>query len=39
MSVRETPRAVARAVEWEFAQSTYAPVLAEVPAALFPWWA
>jgi hypothetical protein len=39
MNVRETPRAVARAVEWEFAQSTYAPVLAEVPAALFPCWA
>lgn len=39
MNVRETPRAVARTVEWEFAQSTYAPVLAEVPAALFPHWA
>lgn len=39
MNVRETPRAVARTVEWEFAQSTYAPVLADVPAALFPCWA
>lgn len=38
MNVRETPRALARAVEWEFAQSTYAPVLAEVPPALFPYW-
>lgn len=35
MNVRETPHTV----EWEFAQSTYAPVLAEVPAALFPYWA
>lgn len=39
MNVRETPRAVAHTVEWEFAQSTYASVLAEVPAALFPYWA
>jgi len=39
MNVRETPRALARAVEWEFAQSTYAPVLAEVPPALFLHWA
>ncbi len=39
MNVRETPRALARIVEWEFAQSTYANVLAEVPAALFTWWA
>lgn len=35
MNVRETPRAV----EWEFAQSTYAAVLADVPAALFSHWA
>jgi hypothetical protein len=39
MNVRETPRAAARSLEWEFAQSTYAPVLADVPAALFPHWA
>lgn len=39
MNVRETPRAVAHTVEWEFAQSTYASVLAEIPAALFPYWA
>lgn len=39
MNVRETPRALAHAVEWEFAQSTYASVLADVPAALFPYWA
>lgn len=39
MNVRETPRAVAHTVEWEFAQSTYAGVLADVPAALFPCWA
>lgn len=39
MNVRETPRAVAHTVEWEFAQSTYAPVLADVPAALFAYWA
>lgn len=39
MNVRETPRAVAHTVEWEFAQSTYASVLADVPAALFPHWA
>ena len=39
MNVRETPRALARAVEWEFAQSTYAPVLADVPATLFTCWA
>lgn len=38
MNVRETPRALARTVEWEFAQSTYATVLAELPAALFPCW-
>ncbi|QOY93978.1 hypothetical protein IM543_21065 [Massilia sp. UMI-21] len=39
MNVRETPRAPARTVAWEFAQSTYASVLAEVPAALFTCWA
>ncbi|MCC2973137.1 hypothetical protein [Massilia sp. IC2-476] len=39
MNVRDTPRAVARTVEWEFAQSTYAAVLAETPPALFPYWA
>lgn len=39
MNVRETPRAPAHTVEWEFAQSTYASVLADVPAALFPFWA
>lgn len=39
MNVRETPRALAHTVEWEFAQSTYASVLADVPAALFPYWA
>lgn len=38
MNVRETPKAVARAVEWEFAHSTYAQVLAEIPATLFPYW-
>lgn len=38
MNVREAPRAPARSVEWEFAQSTYASVFADVPAALFPWW-
>lgn len=39
MNVREAPRAVARTLEWEFSQSTYATVLADVPAALFPYWA
>ncbi len=39
MNVRETPRAPARTVEWEFAQSRYAPVLADIPGALFPFWA
>lgn len=39
MNVRETPRAVAQTVEWEFAQSNYASVLVDVPAALFPYWA
>ncbi|WP_027866621.1 hypothetical protein [Massilia alkalitolerans] len=39
MNVRETPRAPAHTVEWEFAQSIYASVLADVPAALFPYWA
>jgi hypothetical protein len=39
MNVRETPRGVARTVEWEFAQSRYAAVLADIPAALFPCWA
>ena len=39
MNVRETPRAVARSVEWEFSQSTYAAVLADVPEALFSHWA
>jgi hypothetical protein len=38
MNVRETPRAVARSVEWEFSQSTYAAVLADVPGALFSHW-
>lgn len=38
MNVREMPRAVARTVEWEFAQSSYAAVLADMPAALFPYW-
>lgn len=39
MNVRDTPRAVARTVEWEFAQSTYAAVLAEIPPALLSYWA
>ena len=39
MNVRETPRAPAHTVEWEFAHSTYATVLADVPAGLFPYWA
>lgn len=39
MNVRETPRAVTRTVEWEFAQSRYASVLADITAALFPYWA
>ncbi len=39
MNVREAPRAMARTVEWEFAQSTYAPVLAAIPATLFSCWA
>ena len=39
MNIRETPHAVASTVEWEFAHSTYAQVLADVPAALFPHWA
>lgn len=39
MNVREAPHGAASRVEWEFAQSTYAPVLADVPAALFPHWA
>lgn len=39
MNVREMPRAPAHTVEWEFAQSTYASVLVDVPAALFPYWA
>ena len=43
MNVRETPprarHTVAHTVEWEFAQSTYAAVLADVPAALFLHWA
>lgn len=39
MNVREIPRAPARMVEWEFAQSKYASVLADVPHALFPYWA
>ncbi|UVW28241.1 hypothetical protein [Massilia sp. H6] len=39
MNLRETPHAVACTVEWEFAHSTYAQVLADVPAALFFHWA
>lgn len=39
MNVREAPHGAANTVEWEFAQSTYASVLADVPAALFPHWA
>ncbi|SFD18914.1 hypothetical protein [Massilia yuzhufengensis] len=38
MNIRETANAVTRAVEWEFAHSTYAQVLADVPGALFPYW-
>jgi hypothetical protein len=38
MDLRETPRATARTVEWEFAQSTYASVLGEIPPALFSYW-
>jgi uncharacterized membrane protein YgcG len=39
MNVREIPRTGLRSVEWEFSQSTYAAVLADVPAALFSHWA
>lgn len=39
MDILDTPNAVASSVEWEFAHSTYAQVLADVPAALFSHWA
>ena len=39
MNIRDTPNALASTVEWEFAHSTYAQVLADVPAALFSHWA
>jgi len=39
MDVRETPRATARTVESEFAQSAHACVLGDIPPALFPYWA
>ena len=39
MNVRATRDEVARAVEWEFGHSTYAAVLADVPARLLPHWA
>ena len=39
MNARETSHGAARAVEWEFGQSTYAAVLADVPTTLFSYWA
>ena len=39
MNVRAVWESVARTVEREFAHSTYAAVLADVPARLFPYWA
>lgn len=39
MNVREPRNAMAGVVAWEFAQSTYAPVLADVPPTLFSYWA